>query len=194
MIIRKGDIFVAELLKENYQCMLKGLHPCLVVSNFKACSFSSLVQIIPISSKPKSQPTHIELNESYGLNHPSILLVEQLTTISINNLKYQIGKISYTKMLEVEKAVNMQLGFSNTIVNLKDLKEVNRMIENIEELDRYLESIEGHDIEILKEKELALKYLEKFLLNHDININLKQFYLKDYKTKGREVSVTGTGI
>lgn len=170
--IKRGDIVLAEL--EESQCMLKGLHPCLVISNYEACSKASLVQIIPITSKNKSQATHVEIDVDCGLNHKSILLCEQLGKINQSSIRNKIGKISYDKMLEVKCAIEIQLGLKDKITNKKDINEIQEMVENIKELDRFLIA-NPQSVETQNERKLAIRYLKIFCVTHGVN-NLNDYY------------------
>lgn len=189
IIIRRGDIFLANCI-ESYKYVLKGERPVIILSNYLACENSPLLNVVPITSNLKALPSHVIIGTECGLNEESIAVCEQIFPISKNNLLYYIGKCSYSKMAEIKKAIDIQLGFSNNVNNLKDLEEVKRQIENIEELDRYLET--ENNVEIIKERGLALKCLEHFCINHSINsINLSRFYAKDLKKEGWEVCAEG---
>lgn len=170
-VIRKGDIFMVQLSETNYQYCLRGLHPCVVMSNFRACNKSPLIQIIPISSKPKSQPMHVEI-EGSGLSVKSILLCEQVTTINKSALRFSLGKVSYEKMVEIEDAVSRQLGMQNDY-NIEMFQTVKLMLDELEELDRYL-STEYTD-EVATEREILLKDLQRYCINHSIKIDLQKF-------------------
>lgn len=176
--IRRGDIWMVEL-KESYQYMLKGLHPCVVISNFKACNKSPIIQIIPISSKPKSMPMHVEL-EGCGLNKKSICLVEQITTINRDALRFQLGKVSFEKMQEIQEKVNMQLGFTSTY-NIEMFQKIKEMLDELEELDRYLQA--EYNDEIQEEREDLLSDLSRYCVNHSISLDLSKFY---YGKRGEE--------
>jgi mRNA interferase MazF len=168
--IRRGDIWMVEL-EESYQYMLKGLHPVVLLSNFRCLKNSPLIQVAPISSKPKCQPFHVEV-EGCGLNNKSIILVEQVTTINKSALKHQIGKLDYNTMSEVESAISMQLGFQNNY-NLDMFTNIKNMLDELEELDSYLK-IE-YSVEISEERQILLKDLEKYCINHSIKIDLQKF-------------------
>lgn len=173
-------------LKESYPYMLKGLHPCLLLSNYHCLSHSPIIQVIPISSSSKPMPMHVELNSDCGLDkEKSYALCEQITTVGKNALKYQIGKVSYTQLNQIQQATMMQLGFSNNVTNMEDFKEVSRMIENIEELDRYLKTFKSD--EILEERRIALKCLENYVIHHSINIDLGKFYNEKFNEDRWEV-------
>lgn len=160
-------------LEESYSCMLKGLHPCVVVSNWKACECSPIIQIIPISSKPKSMPMHVELDTDCGLSKNSICLVEQLTTINKNSLKYQLGKVNLGKMTEIESSILKQLGITNNY-NMDMFVKVKSYLDEIEELDRFLKNRDNKIVE--EEREQLVKDLERYCINHSIRVDTS--YLK----------------
>ena len=82
MEVKRGDIFLADLnpVKGSEQ---GGIRPVLVIQNDIGNKFSPVTIVIALTSKitKKMLPTHIELSpEQTGLNKPSIVLAEQITT------------------------------------------------------------------------------------------------------------------
>ena len=81
-----------------------GYRPVLVVSNNKNNTYSPTLNIIPLTSKmhKRKLPVHVELwsYEQYGLKAPSILLIEQITTIQAEELEQYIGKVSDCETLK----------------------------------------------------------------------------------------------
>lgn len=111
MYCRKGDIFWAELEGEAGSSMQTGRRPVLVISNDRANQHSPIIPIIPITSKmgKAKLPTHV-LIEKCGLSKPSIVLAEQITSISKNKLERKIGSIQKTIYVGlVRKAIQIQL-------------------------------------------------------------------------------------
>lgn len=90
-----------------------GYRPVFILSNDKNNTYSTTLNIIPITSKmnKKRLPVHVELwsYQRYGLKTPSTMLIEQITTISLEHLDKCIGKVSDRKTLDnVNKAMLIQ--------------------------------------------------------------------------------------
>lgn len=170
--IRRGDIWIAEI-DNNCKFLLRGRHPVIILSNYKACNHSPILNIIPITSKNKLNiPAHVHLGRECGLDMDSTALCEQLLPISRQNLLYQIGKCSLEKMDEIKKAIDNQLGFA-TEYKLDVFEDIKRMLDNIQELDGYLLSVS--DIEVLKEREIAIKCLERYCINHSVSLDINKY-------------------
>ena len=108
---RRGDIFWAELEGDAGSSMQAGARPVLVVSNNKANQYSSVITVIPITSKmgKTKLPTHVLIKEC-GLSKPSIALAEQITSITKDRLDRKIGSIQHTVYVGlVKKAIGIQL-------------------------------------------------------------------------------------
>ena len=89
------DIWIARLPLDSARHVQGGIRPVLVVSGNQANSRSSVVSVIPLTSKRKhmEMSTHICLT-GYGLRCPSVVLVEQITTIDKRELLFPIGHLS----------------------------------------------------------------------------------------------------
>ena len=61
------------------------------------------MNVIPMTTKmnKRNLPCHVEIwdYEKYGLTAPSTIMVEQITTIQKENLRYYMGSISDLDML-----------------------------------------------------------------------------------------------
>ena len=90
-----------------------GRRPVLIVSNDKNNVYSSVVNVMPMTTKmnKRNLPCHVELYnyERFGLNAPSTIMVEQLTILNKSNLIFKIGKINDPEVLnEIYKAMMIQ--------------------------------------------------------------------------------------
>ena len=179
-LVRRADIWIASL-KETYDCALKGDHPVIIISNWKACNKSDLIQIVPITSKEKINiPAHVSIGKENGLDAESTILCEQVQTINKNALLYKIGYCNIDQMDDIQEAINIQLGFAQEL-NLNVLEEINEKIKDIEELNRYLEK--NNNIEIIKERDMIIKCLQRFCLNNRIRLDLNKYKDKNMIVK-----------
>jgi mRNA-degrading endonuclease toxin of MazEF toxin-antitoxin module len=168
ILIRRSDIWIANL-KESEENILKGIHPVVILSNWKACNKGETIQIVPITSKQKlSLPAHVEIGTEYGLDYYSTIICEQIRTINKDDLINRIGYCNQDKMEEIQEALNCQLGYTNKL-NINTFKEIQEKLRDIEELDRYLERQSSP--EILRERNGLAKCLNKYCLNNGIRLN-----------------------
>ena len=85
MVIKRGDIFYADL-RPVVGSEQGGIRPVLIIQNNVGNRHSPTVICAAITSKMNKAklPTHIEINaELYGIEKDSVILLEQLRTISL---------------------------------------------------------------------------------------------------------------
>jgi mRNA interferase MazF len=117
---RFGEIWMCNLYAEG--SIQRGYRPVFVISNNQNNTYSPTINVIPLTSKmnKKQLPMHVEIwdYQKYGLRAPSTLLVEQISTIPIDNLTKRIGSITDTYTLNViYRAMSIQFPILD-IVNL----------------------------------------------------------------------------
>lgn len=91
-----------------------GIHPCVIISNDMYNRFSPNVTIISMTSKDKKKlPTHLTLSRkesmSIGLNKPSTIMAESITSIGKRAIIGKIGDISEELQEEIMKIIAVQL-------------------------------------------------------------------------------------
>lgn len=88
-----------------------GLRPCLIISsNGFNQSRAELVIVVPITSKDKGIPSHIEINPPEGgLKITSFAKTEDVRSISLLRLIKRIGKISPETMKKIEDRLRLLL-------------------------------------------------------------------------------------
>jgi len=107
-----GEIWMCRL-PGNENSVQGGYRPVFILSNNKNNTYSPTLNVIPLTTKMNKRqlPIHVELKDytMYGLRAPSTLLVEQITTISIEFLDRRIGTISDRITLRsIWKAISIQ--------------------------------------------------------------------------------------
>lgn len=107
-----SEIWMCNLTSKNGSVQ-GGYRPVFILSNDKNNTYSTTLNIIPITSKmnKKKLPVHVELwrYQRYGLKTPSTMLVEQIMTISIDYLDKCIGRVSDSETLNsISKAMLIQ--------------------------------------------------------------------------------------
>lgn len=106
-----GDIYFAELPEIAGTSVQHGRRPVIVVSNNRNNKYSSLVTVVPLTSRitKAKLPTHV-LVEGYGLSTPSLMLGEQILTIDRECLRRKVGKVdSEVDLRKIKKAILVQL-------------------------------------------------------------------------------------
>lgn len=107
-----GEIWMCNLVEKDGSIQ-SGYRPVFILSNDKNNTYSTTLNIIPLTSKMNKRklPVHVELwsYQKYGLKTPSTLLVEQITTITIECLDKRIGKVSDKETLcNISNAIAVQ--------------------------------------------------------------------------------------
>lgn len=107
-----GDIWMCDLPSRNGSTQ-NGFRPVFILSNNMNNTYSTTLNVIPLTSKmnKKKLPVHVELwdYQEYGLKKPSTMLIEQITTVSTDNLSSFIGCIKDSNtLMSVRKAMNIQ--------------------------------------------------------------------------------------
>lgn len=103
-VIRRGDIFCYDFGKGTGSVQ-SGYRPVLVLQDTHSCVYSPTVVVTAITSVIKKcyLPTHIELGARFGLDSPSMVLLEQIQTVNKNDLGKYIGSIDDP---QIWKAIN----------------------------------------------------------------------------------------
>lgn len=106
-----GEIWMCDL-PEREGHIQNGYRPVFIISNNLNNMHSSILNVIPITSKQKAHhlPTHVRfrVKENNSFVH-GILLVEQITTISAESLRERICHVTDYGILEgIRKAIRTQ--------------------------------------------------------------------------------------
>lgn len=110
-IFRRGDIYLAAL-ESRSGFVQSGYRPVIVLQNNCGNFFAPTLIVAHLSSniyKKRNLPTHYHL-ESYALPYPSIVLLEQITTIDKRQVKKYMGRVIRDVMCEIEEYIEKSLG------------------------------------------------------------------------------------
>lgn len=108
--VYRGEIWLAELTETKYMKHGEqgGYRPVLVIQNNVGNRYSPTVIVACITSKSKRDlPTHVHIPPKYAGDKDSLILCEQIKTISKERLNRRIGSIS---MEDVDKTLLFSLG------------------------------------------------------------------------------------
>ena len=111
--ILRGDLFYADL-NPIVGSEQGGIRPVLIIQNDIGNKHSPTVIIAAITSKAAKTilPTHHVLSALYGLDHESIVLLEQIRTIDKRRLKDYVGALGQNDMSGVDDALAVSVGLS----------------------------------------------------------------------------------
>lgn len=90
--VKCGEIYYYDF-GQNEGSIQNGLRPVLIVQCDEGNASSTTTIVAPITTAIKKRylPSHIYLNEDCGLKKPSMVLLEQLRTISQSDLQERVG-------------------------------------------------------------------------------------------------------
>ena len=118
--------------------------PAVVVSNDKNNENSNVVEVVYMTTQPKTDlPTHVTVRST---GRPSTVLCEQVYSVSTERIGTYIGECSDKEMENIDIALMISLQLDG---NMKTSKKYN---EQQEEIDLYRKKIQAMQ-EALKEKE-----------------------------------------
>ena len=117
---KRGDIWFADLGEHPGTSVQSGCRPVLIVSNDIGNLHAETMNVLPMTRhlKKPDLPCHTELQpefitEAAQMLEPSMILAEQVTTISKYQLRNFVGKIADTDFLNrIDHALSAQLGMT----------------------------------------------------------------------------------
>ncbi|KJR98364.1 MAG: PemK family transcriptional regulator [Peptococcaceae bacterium BRH_c4a] len=112
MLIRRGDVFFAEL-SPVVGSEQGGTRPVLILQNDIGNQYSPTTIVAAITSQiaKAKLPTHVEmLVGDGGLERDSVILLEQIRTIDKSRLMEKVATLSEDMMKKVNQAAEISLG------------------------------------------------------------------------------------
>ncbi len=108
---KRNEIYAAVLPKTS-ESVQYGRRPVLIVQNDVGNEMSPTTIVAPITSRNKrAMPTHVLLGAETGLTSDSIVLCEQLVTISTSILEEKMGEVTDRNTLrKIDGALGCSLG------------------------------------------------------------------------------------
>ncbi|NMI04802.1 type II toxin-antitoxin system PemK/MazF family toxin [Paenibacillus sp. SZ31] len=112
---RRYDIWFAELSNSSNGSVQKGRRPVLIIQNDIGNRYSPTVQVASVTTaKKKGMPTHVNLDATEcGLRTDSIAMMEQVSTISKDQLMWRIGSVPEEYVPMLDRAGMIQFGYVN---------------------------------------------------------------------------------
>lgn len=113
--IKRGEIYYANLCPV-IGSEQGGIRPVIILQNDTGNRFSPTTIVAAITSRAEKTelPTHVNITVE-GLNHKSLILLEQIRTIDKSRIREFIGILDIATMSSVDKAIVISLGISHLI-------------------------------------------------------------------------------
>lgn len=111
--IYRGQVYFTDL-GQRIGSEQSGMRPVIIVQNDTGNRHSSTVIVVPITSQIKKEemPTHVMLNNDFGLDETSMALCEQIDTIDKKRLSSYIGLVSVSDLQRIDRALEVSLGLT----------------------------------------------------------------------------------
>lgn len=109
---KRGELYYADLGK-GIGSEQAGFRPVLIVQNDAGNQYGTTTIIAPVSSQITTKailPTHFYVGPDEGLERPSVVLLEQLRTISKKRLADRIGSLSDTQIQKINQCLAISVG------------------------------------------------------------------------------------
>lgn len=113
VIVYRGEIYYANL-SPSQGSEQGGFRPVVILQNNTGNRHAPTTIIAPLTTQfgKRLMPTHVELEEDCGIQHRSLILLEQIRTISKSRLSDKIGAVPPDTMVKVDQAIKISMGVS----------------------------------------------------------------------------------
>ncbi|MCR4334477.1 MAG: type II toxin-antitoxin system PemK/MazF family toxin [Patescibacteria group bacterium] len=110
---RRGDIYLVNF-DPTIGREIKKTRPAVIIQNNISNEYSSVVIVAAVTSyraNYKIYPTEVIVPcKESGLNHDSLVLLNQIRTIDKQRLLLKVGKVNSEILLKIDKALEISLG------------------------------------------------------------------------------------
>ena len=114
--IRRGDVFYIESIYQTTGSEQRAGRPAVIVSNDINNRNSEVVEVVYLTTKPKSPlPTHVTINVG-GIE--STVLCEQISSVSTERVGTYKCTCTEEEMSRIDTALMVSLGLSNKCTNV----------------------------------------------------------------------------
>ncbi len=101
-LIDRGDVFVADLPDA-------GPHPVVVVSRQEAIAYRSNVTVVLVTTTVRDHVAEVALDESHGLDHPSVANCDEVYTVPKRLLVRRRGRLDAGAQRALDRALRIAL-------------------------------------------------------------------------------------
>lgn len=102
-LIDRGDVFDADLPDV-------GPHPVVIVSRQEAIPYRSTVAVVLITSTVRDHVAEVPLDDSHGLDHPSVANCDEIYTVPKDRLLRRRGRLKVEDEPALNRALRIALG------------------------------------------------------------------------------------
>lgn len=119
MKVKRGDLYYADL-SPVIGSEQGGTRPVVVIQNDVGNKYSPTIIISAITSQINKTklPTHVEVEQGFGLPKNSVVLLEQIRTIDKKRLREKIGKFDEDTMRKIDDALKISLETKNSKIHI----------------------------------------------------------------------------
>lgn len=115
--MKRGEIYYIKSTYREEGSEQRGDRPAVIVSNNKNNEHSEVVEVVYMTTKPKTDlPTHVITWSTYS---PSTILCEQVHTVSKLRVADRIATLSESELRAVDTALAISLGL-NLVQNVRE--------------------------------------------------------------------------
>ena len=145
---RRMEIWYAKLDRRDGSSVQGGSRPVLILSNDINNAVSSVVTVLPMTSRPKKLdlPSHtwIEADGIEGFDTGALVLAEQITTIDQSRLVFRMGGLKDKTLITlVENSVDAQLGMEKTMKTKQEYLAALPKWDGVQRIDTMLRDYLG---------------------------------------------------
>jgi mRNA interferase MazF len=165
--IKRGDIYYVE---SNYSVgsEQRAGRPAVIVSNEKNNEFSSIVELVYLTTQPKNDlPTHVQV---HGTGRTSIALCEQVHTVDTQRLGNYCGCCTEQEMLNIDIALMVSLGLDVT-AGVKE-KVVEVPVEVVKEVIKEVPAADSGELVAVKAQLSLVQSMYNDLLRQTMTLQL----------------------
>lgn len=163
MSILKGDIYYIEKYQTSGSEQ-RGNRPAIVVSNNKNNDASGVIEVVYLTTQPKTDlPTHVTIRST---GRTSIALCEQITSISIDRIGNYIATVTDDEMMNIDIALMVSLGISAPEAKTETKEVIKEVVKEVPVGGEELEALKAEVVElkaIVSQREAAMASLQKDL-------------------------------
>lgn len=111
MRIRRGEVYYIDSGYMTTGSEQRAGRPAIVVSNDMNNEFSSTIQVVYLTTQPKTDlPTHVLIS---SIKRESIALCEQITAVAVERIGDYCGEVTDSEMAKIESAMLASLGIQD---------------------------------------------------------------------------------
>lgn len=111
--VLRGGIYYVAFSTEGDGHEIKKHRPCVVVSNVQYNDVTSIVTVIPLTTRSYAEgKTHVTITSTGS--RVGTALIEQITTVDVRRLGSFMGQVSVNEMMQIKKSLIRYFGLSST--------------------------------------------------------------------------------